>query len=836
MRKNISINIGGIIFHIEENSYERLRNYLSGINKYFASYEESAEIISDIENRIAEIFLAKLSEHKQVITLGDVNDLIATMGDISDFEAAGEVGEQTGYQGYGTDAEGASHERPKSAEPKLFQQGQDSEGRARKLYRDLNRKILGGVCAGLAYYIKVDPLWVRLIFVLSLFDIFYFQYIPQVAFLSYLLMWVFLPGSDALSEDRGIKRLFRDPDDKVIGGVASGLAAYFGVEVNALRVLFALALLFSLLDIFGGSTMEGFFFGFSVFLGGAGLLTYLVLWFITPEAKTLTERMQMEGEPVTLKNIEKKIKESFNIDDAEGESLFTQILLFPFRLIAAIVRQLEKNFRPLSDILLKLFTTISGISLLVFALVASSVLFVVFGVILNLFNLPPSFSFASEIPLFILQNTLPEVATVFSFLTIWVPVIFIGVLGVSLVGNKMITTPAVNWSFLGVWIIALIGSGVSIPLFLTEFQTEAVMKNSSMLEMPKQPLLIGLRDNQPFEFDISEVELTIKGHAKDQMILTQWFESRGKTRQDALKNAAAVSYNFEQVRNDLFFNAHYELGANKPFRGQSLKMELLLPYNKPFKMSKDLGRVLRHTLYPWGYGVAELGENQWLFDSTGALRCITCQEQPTERGTPHISNRFQFSDFNSLMINGDFQVRVAQDDDFLVELIAEGSGKEAADLVEMDQKGDQLIINPRAGGQEGGERLILDLRMPSLKKLHLTGRNKLDVRGFEEEEIQLLIEGSADANVHLDAEYLIVSLVGDAKLALHGDGEKMDLEATGRSQLNAYGYEAAIVNVRSTGANIIEVFADDVLNIMATSPNNVHYQGDPDAKNVLTFN
>ena len=86
MQKNISINIGGIIFHIEEDGFEKLKNYLDSVNSYFSSFEDSKEIIEDIEGRIAEIFLAKLDDGKQIITIEDVQELIATMGTTKDFE------------------------------------------------------------------------------------------------------------------------------------------------------------------------------------------------------------------------------------------------------------------------------------------------------------------------------------------------------------------------------------------------------------------------------------------------------------------------------------------------------------------------------------------------------------------------------------------------------------------------------------------------------------------------------------------------------------------------------------------------------------------------------
>ena len=90
MKKNISINISGIIFHIEEDGFDTLKEYLESINKYFSTFDDSREIIEDIENRIAEIFLAKLKDGKQVITMEDVESLKATMGSIQDFQSVEE--------------------------------------------------------------------------------------------------------------------------------------------------------------------------------------------------------------------------------------------------------------------------------------------------------------------------------------------------------------------------------------------------------------------------------------------------------------------------------------------------------------------------------------------------------------------------------------------------------------------------------------------------------------------------------------------------------------------------------------------------------------------------
>ena len=296
MKKNISINISGIIFHIEEDGYETLRKYLDSIKRYFASFEDSSEILIDIESRIAEIFLAKLNEGKQVITADDVNSLIATMGNVSDFQAAEEQ-----EMGAGEFASEDNKSHGQSA-------GTAREA-SKRLYRDQNRKIAGGVCAGLAHYFNVDPVWPRLLFALLVLGSY------GSLLIVYIILWIALPVSDELVEETSVKKMYRDSEKKVIGGVASGVAAFFGADIALIRVLFVI---------------------FTIF-GGLGLLVYIIMWIALPEAKTITEKMKMQGEPVTLSNIETTVKKSLNEKEGQEESVLTKIVLFPFRLIAMVI-------------------------------------------------------------------------------------------------------------------------------------------------------------------------------------------------------------------------------------------------------------------------------------------------------------------------------------------------------------------------------------------------------------------------------------------------------------------------------------------------------------------
>ncbi len=201
MNKIMNISIGGIIFHVDEEAFEKLKKYLEEIKKHFNKSKGGEEIISDIEGRIVELFQQKLNSKKEVINMADVDEVIAIMGKPSDFE-------------------------------------EDVENE------------------------YVDP------------DI------RQVV----------------------KKRLFRDIDNRMIGGVCSGLGAYFKLDTVWFRLGFVI-----------------------VTLSGLSILAYLILWVIIPPARTVSEKLEMQGDPVTISNIEKSIREEVDglrdkIDDLASQA------------------------------------------------------------------------------------------------------------------------------------------------------------------------------------------------------------------------------------------------------------------------------------------------------------------------------------------------------------------------------------------------------------------------------------------------------------------------------------------------------------------------------------
>ncbi|MDO3628399.1 PspC domain-containing protein [Mucilaginibacter sp. BT774] len=163
MNKTIIININGIVFHIEEDAYEVLKNYMTDVKRHFMNSDDSLEITTDIENRIAEMFNELLAnEHKQVIIEQDVKSVIEQMGTVEDFEHA--------------------EEDTKAS----FTNAYYHTGATRRLFRDQDDHLIAGVCSGIANYFDMDVVWIRLAFALIVLA-------GGTGIILYIILWIVIP-------------------------------------------------------------------------------------------------------------------------------------------------------------------------------------------------------------------------------------------------------------------------------------------------------------------------------------------------------------------------------------------------------------------------------------------------------------------------------------------------------------------------------------------------------------------------------------------------------------------------------------------------------------------
>ena len=181
MKKTININLAGFVFYIDEDAYEELQKYLKNIKTYLGNTEGREEIIDDIENRIAELFSEK---QKQVITLIEVSEVIEVMGQPEDYMSEDETEQKTSYK--------SSNKR---------------------LYRDPDSTVLGGVCSGIGHYLNIDAIWIRLIFLAMVWS--------GVSILFYFILWAIIPKAETTAqklEMKGKAATFSNIEDYVRKG------------------------------------------------------------------------------------------------------------------------------------------------------------------------------------------------------------------------------------------------------------------------------------------------------------------------------------------------------------------------------------------------------------------------------------------------------------------------------------------------------------------------------------------------------------------------------------------------------------------------------------------
>ena len=605
MKKTLSINISGILFHIEEDGYDALKNYLESINTHFSGYADSKEIISDIENRIAEIFLSYLKNNNQVITAENVTRLIEKMGTIADFSALEEKEEVEEV------SEQASDDFYKYVTPP-----NTADGGYKKLMRMEHKKILGGVCAGIAHYFAIDALWIRLIAILLLFsgninfDLSDFNPFGWVDFnigfaglavVAYIVLWVILPVSYANEENKEIKKLYRNPDDKVLGGVASGLAAYFGIkEILYVRLAFV----------------------FLTIAGGSGVVIYLILWIITPAASSITERIKMKGGEITLDSIDSTLKETINPVPLAPESTLKKVVMTPFRVLGQVIEALGSALGSLGKFLLTLLRVFFGLIIFIFGIVLVAALLLTFTLYLGIID-PIYYGTVDVFPMEMITELVPTGLAAAGLGVLAIPGIVILMLGLSVLSKKNLVGSKFGLVALALWLMCIATLGFQVPRVIAKFKEEDRVITNTPLSIGQGVLFLKVEEGEGVEF-YQQAVLELKGTEDSVLTLNQEYFSRGQSKKQAQENIKKIAYSYSVKDSVITFEQGFDMKTLGAFRDQKLNLSLAIPYNKPFIMERSLLEILENTIYKNGFENGDVREEAiWVFNETG-LVCLTC--------------------------------------------------------------------------------------------------------------------------------------------------------------------------------------------------------------------
>ena len=172
MNKTVNINLGGMFFHIDEDAYQKLTRYFDAIKRSLTNSNGQDEIIKDIEMRIGELITEKHTSDKQVINVAEVDEIITIMGQPEDYRIEDD--------GQPASSASASYDT-------------NSGRRMKKLYRDTEKGMIGGVATGLGHYFGIDAVWIKILFLIFVFAGF------GTGIIAYFVLWIVTPAARASS-------------------------------------------------------------------------------------------------------------------------------------------------------------------------------------------------------------------------------------------------------------------------------------------------------------------------------------------------------------------------------------------------------------------------------------------------------------------------------------------------------------------------------------------------------------------------------------------------------------------------------------------------------------
>jgi phage shock protein PspC (stress-responsive transcriptional regulator) len=540
MNKTININLGGFFFHIDEEAYQKLRRYLASISKSLSEDPQGKnEIIADIEARISELLSEKITDSRQVVNEGDIEDIIVIMGQPEDYAEAEEAYSDASY----------SYTRNKASGKKLFRDGDD--------------KFLGGVASGIAHYFNIDTIWVRLLFLIT-----------------------------------------------TLGGV------------------------------------------------GLGILVYIILWILLPEAKTTAEKLQMEGEPVNIDNIEKKIREEFtNVSEKlkDGASEFSEKINQTFSAKTKKNNGLQDFLNAISKIILTLFKVMGKFIGVIFIFVgAAAILSLIIGGFsvgsLEFLNIDGGFI---SYPEFFYDATIPRwLLSISLFILVGIPFLVLLVLGLRILSSNVKQfSKATSLTLLGIWFIALLAIIFTGIEFGTTHANYGKYVEKNTLNITKKDTLVlkiqnddtiyyqhNLRrtserhqvaiDNKQFTYS-NDIRLDVKKSNTGSAYMVVQKDSYGRNSLRARLNAEKIQYKYAIKDNQLIFDAFFLSHLKNIFKEEKIDITVFIPENTPIYFDNSVKNFLSDVKNETDIYDKEMVNHHFKM-MKAVLKCTDCIEEVEE--------------------------------------------------------------------------------------------------------------------------------------------------------------------------------------------------------------
>ena len=591
----------------------------------------------------------------------------------------------------------------------------------------------------------------------------------------------FQAGSRSKKTDAKIKtgkRLFRDPDDKKLGGVVAGMAAYFGVEDPLwLRIFFAVTAIFS---------------------GGFVFVVYVLLWFLVPEAASAGDKLAMRGEPTTINNIAKVVEEELNefsekinewskdigskkkSDNTEGKNGFHAKAMLAEGV--NIFGQVATGIIPLvRNVVRPIFLTVAVIVLSAMGIAwAASFVGLTFASPV-LISMGPDSGFLSYLGVGSL------------FFTIGLPI-----LGVMLLITRLAFSYRVNknvktglWT---AWFLSLFMTSFAGMSTIKEYKSHHVFSTVTDYKIESQDIKIVMPEedldhsmgvfadkffaDNGTQWAVRDVNVQIE-KSKDALVhIEKKISSRGQELTDAQQNTLFVGNDLKVNGSEISISKYLTIPKDRKYRNQGIDYTIYIPEGKNIILDNSVRGRLRHSeLINWDQIYSSDEKMKWTIKGDGVFSL-------EYNDLHHHKKEVNAGSYNKIIIENEFDVIIKKGDKANITF---NGNKELVDKIIYKNLDGTLTIN--AENSEDINDLTIIVETPNLELIHLNGVKSATIEGFNQDNLKLFAKDSENGS-------------NDSEISISGTIKNLDISLDGNQYLTLTGSGEIISAVLNNGANI----------------------------------
>ncbi len=724
MTKSLTINIGGQLFEIDQSAYEQLRQYINSLENHFKNDPDGKEIVEDIEMRIAELFTELQTEEFKIILKEQVEFVKLKMGTVDEFDPIDEA----------------------------YVDDQESQQTTSK---------------------------------------------PSTK-------------SSTTTNTQIIKKLMRDPDDRVLGGVCAGLGHYFNVNPVIIRIILLIL-----------------FFGLAF-----GLLAYLLMWIIIPKASTTTAKLMMKGQPINLNTVADSVKEeNLRTGDSPLFNFIGQLIQYLGRLLFAIG---------------KVLLIIVSLTLLIAAFAG----IIVVGVGLLKGGILTQSMAIGPAPLVWLMKLL-------SIIAFGVPLLLLIIGLIYLLLNRNYFKSTFTLPLLGIWLISVFGLSLYSKAVAKDFKEESTIKEVfelepfygdtlyvGVLESNIETFTIGYRNNFSITTEsivklkdslyINNVVFDIKPSANNRFNLLVEKTAKGTSKPKAKDRAEQTNYVWKQDNDHVLLNSFLGVDKQSKWRQQKVSLTLQVPEYSYVHLGQKMDWLLEDVDNVQDMYDSEMADQLWQMTAAG-LSCISCDANhitSSKKEEKQNYNTFYMSEdaFHTFDIEGAFEVTVEQSN--TPQILFNGK-EEAPNHIEINRNNIRKKLSIESKKSKHKTNIII--RTPQLTLLNFSGAGKLNIVDFTGNDVELNFEGATASEIELDCDKLELNVDGVSSHKLSGQANELTATINGANHINARKFKVATAEIDIEGTNSASFWVTDALAIQLDGLNTASYRGNPTIEEEVSF-